>query len=275
MRDLYHIIPGLLEEYAAVAICTIVKTSGSTPLKKGNKMIVYDQGKIYGTVGGGALEKQIIEDALKCLQKEECEYFTHHLLKDHHMCCGGTVEVFIDVVKSNYRLVIFGAGHVGHSLARIAALCKDMDIIVVDDRAFMLALLSDEKRIETVCVDNLPLYLQEYTPKKNRDFIVIATYDHMLDKALLEVALQKNFYYVGMIGSQRKVAKAKKYFQQRGIPSDKIQEVDMPIGIDINAHLPVEIAISIMARIIQKKNSQMSEKTRKAYLSKEKVSYEK
>ena len=250
----YSSIHTLLQTYSKLALCTIVDTKGSTPLKSGAKLIVLPTGNIEGTIGGGALEKAVIEDALTCINKEENLLFEHKLTHDHQMCCGGTVYVFIEVVKKNTSLIICGAGHVGAALANFATQLE-FDTYLIDDRVNMI-----ESAKKNLSPNINPLnqsaveYIIRYNQNIENTYCVITTYDHQLDRAILSAAINKPFKYIGMIGSKRKVLVTRKFLKEQETPQSIIDKIDMPVGLDINAQSPKEIAISIIAKLIQIKN---------------------
>jgi len=233
------------------ALCTIVKSSGSTPRKAGVKMIVYENGDVIDTVGGGGLEKQIIEDAIKQIAANKPKLFKHDLLKHHNMCCGGSVEVFIEPIMKSKYLYIFGAGHTGRVLAKLAA-DFDFEVSLVDDRQDQLDLLDSESVVK------FNIHHKEYLPTlslNENSYVVIMTYDHDYDREILAYCLTHQIAYLGMIGSQRKVIMTKKMFLEKGeTTADELSKIDMPIGIDINAESPSEIALSILAKMVQVKN---------------------
>jgi len=214
-------------------------------------MIVFEDGKIAGTIGGGELEKSVIKNALEQIKKKESKLFRHDLLHQHSMCCGGTVDVFIEPIMKKNKLYIFGAGHTGQSLARYAV-DFDFETVLIDDRKEYL----DACAIENVNKMNLP-FGQSLTllPFDENTFICIMTYSHEIDRDILANCVKKPHAYLGMIGSQRKVEVTKKMFHDAKIGSaDELNGIDMPMGIDIGAEGPDEIAISILSKIIKIKN---------------------
>lgn len=214
-------------------------------------MLVYTDGSIFGTVGGGDLEKKVIANALGVLKKRESETFKHDLLHQHNMCCGGSVEIYIEPVMKKNKLYIFGAGHTGHALAKYA-LNFDFEVVIVDDRKEYI----DEVKLEEV--SKLNMHYEQALPLLPFDentFVTIMTYSHPFDRDILAFCLKKPYAYLGMIGSQRKVEMTKKMFEEGMIASkDLLERVDMPMGIDIGAKDPEEIAISILSKLISVKN---------------------
>lgn len=233
------------------ALCTIVKTEGSTPRKAGAKMIVYENGTVKDSVGGGAFEKKVIEEALIQIAANSPKLIKHDLHKQHKMCCGGSMEVFIEPIMKRKFLYIFGAGHTGRALAKLAT-DFDFEVSLIDDRKDQLDLLDAE------AVTKLNLLHSEILPTlllNENSYVIIMTYDHDYDREILAYCLKYQLAYLGMIGSRRKVIMTKKRFIDKDIAThDDLSKVDMPMGIDINATSPKEIAISILAKLIQVKN---------------------
>ena len=229
------------------AICTIVNTTGSTPRKVGAKMLVYGDGSIYGTIGGGTLEMKVMKDALSAMRSGKSKIFEHALVQDHGMCCGGSVDVFIEPLVKKKKLYIFGAGHIGKALAKFA--CDlDFAVTVIDERKGSfnkwesngVALVQGKHRSAIKNVD-----FDENT------FIAVVTHKHSYDREIVALCAKQPHAYLGMIGSDRKVAMAKKVYTAAGSPSKKqIADIDWPMGLDIKVETPEEIAISILAKMI-------------------------
>jgi xanthine dehydrogenase accessory factor len=234
------------------ALCTIVNTKGSAPRENGAKMIVLADGKISGTIGGGELEKQVIHDAIKTITEGSPRMFRYDLLHQLNMCCGGTVEVFIEPHLLKERLYIFGAGHVGQSLAHYAGRLN-FETYLIDPRKEMF----DNAPVENVSAMTLP-YLQaaDALPYDKSTYICIMTYSHPMDRDLLAYCLKKPHAYLGMIGSRRKTEITRKTFIQSGIAiTEELDAVDMPMGIEIGAEGPEEIAVSIVAELVRRRNA--------------------
>jgi xanthine dehydrogenase accessory factor len=233
------------------ALCIIVQTKGSTPRKVGGKMIVLENGSIKGTIGGGNLEKEVIKNAVNQIQKQEAKLFKHDLLHQHNMCCGGSVEIYIEPIKKMNKLYIFGAGHTGSALAKYAH-DLDFDVYVIDDRKEYI----DEISMEGINKMNLSYQnVLPTLPFDEHTFVVIMTYEHTHDRDILSHCIKQPFAYLGMIGSERKVKLTKKMFLEGKLASkEELERVDMPMGMRINAEGPEEIAISILAKLITVKN---------------------
>lgn len=249
--NLFNEIETLKNSGINAALCIIVQTKGSTPRKVGAKMIVKEDGSIRGTIGGGNLEKKVIENALKQLKDNESKLYKHDLLHQHSMCCGGSVEVYIEPIQKMNKLYIFGAGHTGNALAKYAHELN-FEIYVIDDRKEYL----DKITIEGVNKLNLDYKkVLSSLPFDNNTYITIMTYEHAHDRDILAYCIKQPYAYLGMIGSKRKIELTKKMFKEGKLATKKeLEKVDMPMGINIKAEGPEEIAISILSKLIEIKN---------------------
>lgn len=249
--DLYDKLIEVRNGPEEAALCLITGTHGSTPRRIGARMLVLASGTIHGTIGGGALEREVVRHALECIRKGTPQMRRHDLLHQHGMCCGGSVDIYIEPVKKKNKLYIFGAGHTGAALARLAQ-AVDLDVYLADDRREYLDAVQDDgiNLLPGSHTDLLPLL-----PFDTRSYIAIMTYSHPMDRDILAFCLKKPFAYLGMIGSQRKVELTRKMFQEGGIATaEEMARVDMPMGLDIGAEGPEEIAVSILAKLITVKN---------------------
>ena len=251
MKNIFEKITEIQKGSEEAVVCTIVNTKGSTPRKVGAKMIVYADGKIFGTIGGGDLEKKVIENAVELIETKQPKLFRHDLLHQHGMCCGGTVEIYIEPIMKKNKLYIFGAGHTGQSLAKLA---KDFDFetVLIDDRKEYI----DDCKSKEINKMNLPFgEALKLLPFDEQTYICIMTYSHPVDRDILAFCVKKHFAYLGMIGSRRKVEVTKKMFSEGlYISEEELDKIDMPMGIDIGAEGPEEIALSILGKLIATKN---------------------
>ncbi|TAL56866.1 MAG: XdhC family protein [Bacteroidetes bacterium] len=252
MKNIYEKIIEIQKGGQNAVVCTIVNTKGSTPRKTGAKMIVYANGQIFGTIGGGELEKAVINNALERIKENEPKIFRHDLLHQHGMCCGGTVDIFVEPVMKKRKLYIFGAGHTGKALAKFSV-DLDFETVLIDDRKEYL----EDFNIAGVNKMRLPFAeALQLLPFDEQTYICIMTYSHPVDRNILACCLKKPFAYLGMIGSKRKVEMTKKMFSDGlNISEQDLEKVDMPMGIDIKAEGPDEIALSILAKLIAVKNN--------------------
>lgn len=252
MKDILENIRQIKASGKRAALCIIVATKGSSPRKAGSKMIFYEDKTIEGTIGGGSLEKQVMEDAPKVIESGAPQKFNYNLEDDLGMHCGGYAEVYIEPILPDEQLYIFGAGHVGKALAELATQFG-FEIILIDPREEII------KGFEGKSYKIIQQDFVEASKELNfggNAYIVITTPKHKYDEDVLAQCAKKPSAYVGMIGSKNKVALAKKRFLEENILSqEEIDRVDMPIGIKFNAQTPEEIAVSILAKLIDVKNS--------------------
>ncbi len=234
------------------ALCIVTKISGSAPGKPGMKMIVYEDGKITGTVGGGAIEKDVMDKALEIMNTNTPGYFIFNLKNDLNMECGGAAEVYIEPVNQKIKLYIFGAGHIGKALSDLAFILG-FEVNVIDERPGIFDTYANDK-IKTINKHYADFVKDTRFDK--RSFIVIVTHKHIHDADILKLVCNKQHSYLGMIGSKIKVEKIRKdLIDENYLSAPEAEKIDMPIGIKFKAITPNEIAISILAKLIDVRNS--------------------
>ncbi len=252
MNNLLLKINESLNDPRSAALCIVARNSGSVPGKVGAKMIVYGDGSIEGTVGGGGVEKRTIEEALKIIITKSPQLIEFNLQQDFGMTCGGAVSIYIEPLAKPCRLYIFGAGHVGKILARYATE-MDFETWLIDWRKEML----EDKglnRCQKICKPYLDAINEIAFDQES--YIVIVTPNHEMDENVLAAVGKKDVAYIGLIGSKRKIeALTKKFLLENILTREELDRVNMPIGIKFNAITPAEIAISILAKLIDVKNS--------------------
>jgi len=234
------------------AICIVVDTRGSTPRKQGAKMIVFADGSIYGSIGGGSVEKEVTEKALEIIASAKPSKYVFNLEKDLEMHCGGYMEVYIEPIGSGKKLFIFGAGHVGKAVALFAHEL-DFSVTLFDPRENIF----NDKIFEAyTCINKDYFQAIEEAVFDENTYIVIVTPKHAYDEEILAKVAGKPHAYLGMIGSRRKVDMLKKRFlEEKILAGDELEKIDMPIGIKLKAESPQEIAISIVAKLIDVRNT--------------------
>ncbi len=251
MTDIYSKIKELKNGNTRSALCIITETKGSTPRKSGAKMIVLEDKHIFGTIGGGIVEKKVIEDALKVIKQNKPDKFFYQLEEDFEMHCGGTLEVYIEPIIQSQKLYIFGAGHVGRTIAKFASEL-DFRITLFDQRN---DIFKDLKIPNCNFIQKDYFKAVDQAAFDENTYIVITTHKHSIDENLTATCAKKPHAYLGMIGSKNKVAAARKRFLEKKLLTEKeIDEIDMPIGIKLAAETPQEIAVSIVAKLIDTKN---------------------
>lgn len=244
----------LLEHGNRVALCTIIEKKGSGPREIGAKMIVDEDGKTIGTIGGGNLERALIKESLKALSKGKPSRAVVSLHKKAKrgtvktgLICGGELTIFIDVIKPKKRLIIVGAGHVAEPLAKLAAIVGFSLIIIDDDER-----LANRKRFpmaEKIITGSFTEILDQLDPNP-KDYVVIVHGEPERDYLALKRFLEKKPAYIGLLGSKTKVAKLTNRLKAIGFNAEDLSILHAPIGLDIKAQSPEEIGISILAEII-------------------------
>jgi xanthine dehydrogenase accessory factor len=249
--DLYEEIVKLRQAGRKGAVATIINVRGSIPSFKTAKMLVRDDGSAFGTIGGGCVEADVWRAAREVIEEEKPRTLTFDLNQDPKydtgLVCGGTLEIFVEPILPPALLYIFGAGHVAASLYQTAR-NAGFDIIVADDRETY----ANRKRFPDaleVITDDFDQAMQSIQPSESA-FIVIVTRGHRDDMRVLRWAVQTKARYVGMIGSKRKTISIFRELTKEGLPAHLFDRVHAPIGLDIGAVTPEEIAISITAELV-------------------------
>lgn len=249
--DIYEEIVKLRRDGRRGAVATIVSASGSIPSFKTAKMLVRDDGSICGTIGGGCVEAEVWQAAREVMEQEKPRTLTFNLNQDPKydtgLVCGGTLDIFLEPILPAALLYIFGAGHVSASLYKTA---KDagFDVIVVDDRE-TYANRERFPEAQEVIADDFDRATQRLDITESA-YIVIVTRGHRDDMRVLRWAVGTKARYVGMIGSKRKTIALFRELRREGLPAQLFERVHAPIGLDIGAVTPEEIAISITAELI-------------------------
>ena len=251
MNDIYRRIAELAEAGSEFAVATVVATGGSSPRESGAKMLIQPGGEILGSVGGGRLEKLVLEDAAAALA-DGASVLKHYTLEAEHeggigMVCGGDVDVFIEVHKTPRKMLICGAGHVGKALVAAAAELG-MPVTVVDSREEFTDSSRFPAPVRVLVAD--PASEKAASLVSENTFVIITTHTHESDLAALRALLPCNPAYIGMIGSRRKVKTFFDKLREDGFTEEELAQVHSPIGLDIGAETPEEIAVSILAEII-------------------------
>ncbi len=252
MEDIYEAIVDLRRRGEKAVLATVVRTHGSAPRKEGAKMLVKTDGRIVGTVGGGALEHQVRQEALRRMDETEMSLLHFEMTNGDAsragVLCGGTVDVFVEPIHPLPVIFIFGGGHISLPLARIGKMAA-FRIVVIDDRPEYANPERFPEADETMVGDFAAMMRKLMIDGSS--YIVIVTREHQYDSQVLEWAARTPAAYVGMIGSKRKVQAVFSHLKARGITQEQLDRVHSPIGLPIGAETPEEIAVSIMAEIIQ------------------------
>ncbi|MGA2569268.1 MAG: XdhC/CoxI family protein [Terracidiphilus sp.] len=249
--SIYDEIVKLQREGRRGAVATIVNSRGSIPSFQSAKMLIRDDGSIAGTIGGGCVEAEVWQAAREVMAQEKPRTLTFDLNQDPKydtgLVCGGTLEIFVEPVLSMPLLYIFGAGHVAVELFK-AARNGGFDCIVADDRDAYASAERFPGALEVIAKD-FEETLAGLSPAES-SFIVIATRGHRDDMRILRWAVQTPAHYIGMVGSRRKAVTVFRELTQEGLKPELFDRVHSPVGLDIGAVTPEEIAVSIVAELI-------------------------
>jgi xanthine dehydrogenase accessory factor len=248
--NIYQALSEVEKNNESAALCTVVKSIGSTPRHVGSKMLVYSDGKFIGTVGGGDLEHRVLDEAWIAMSDGESRLLSYTMAdpsRGDPGVCGGTVEVFVEPILPPATIVVIGAGHVGKAVVHLAK-WLGFRVAVSDDRPEFCnpEATPGGDAYYPVPMDELPNHLQI----SKRTYIVITSRGASVDVQGLPGLLESNPGYIGVIGSRRRWLTTVKGLRQQGIPEEKIARVHSPMGLELNAETPEEIAVSILAEVL-------------------------
>lgn len=272
MRELLEKLKTALESGEAAVLATIIAASGSTPRGTGARMLVTGAGRVAGTVGGGAVEYECEKKALKCLKEKQSDTesftLTHNDIADIGMICGGDVRVefryieagdgivdelereYSEQRKKNGRVFVFGGGHVSQQLVPTLARV-DFRCTVIEDRPEFTAPELFEGKAEDIRLINMPDVAKLVSEITEDDYICIMTRGHKDDYAVQAQMLKSKACYIGVIGSRHKIAGVNAKLRADGFTEDDIKRITTPIGLEIAAETPAEIAVSVAAQMIR------------------------
>ncbi len=241
----------VLRSGGRAALATVVRTAGSAPQQPGARLLLIDDGRALGTVGGGAIEREVLVALRTCLADGKPRLIVRDLGRDLGMCCGGRMEVFVEPAQSSPRLVIFGAGHVAKATAAMAR-TVGFRVTIVDHREE----LNTAERFEG-CARFVaePTDVVTELALTEHDWLLIVTHDHHLDELALDTYARGPHRYIGMIGSRRKVFRVlQRIHARRGLPP--LDRVYAPVGLRLGAVSPEEIAVSVVAELVALRHGQ-------------------
>ena len=249
--DIYGEIVRLRREGRKCALATIVNARGSIPSYESAKILVREDGSIAGTVAGGCVEAQVLTAAREVIETGKPKSLSFTLTEDsaHEsgLICGGELEIFVEPVLPQPIAVIFGAGHISKSLSQIASLAG-FSTVIVDDRSSY----ANRERFPEADAVHAAEY-EEVFPKLSvnaASYLIIVTRGHKDDMRVLRLAAASPAPYVAMIGSKKKVIEVVRQLEKEGIPAAALRRIHAPMGLDIGAITPEEIAVAVVAEMI-------------------------
>src|SRR5512141_2501919 len=249
-NSIYQALSELEKTNESAALCTVTKSEGSTPRHVGSKMLVYADGHFIGTVGGGDLEHRVMDEAWIAISEGSARTLKYSMVdpsRGDPGVCGGTVEVFVEPILPPAMIVVIGAGHVGKAVVHLAK-WLGFRVAVSDDRPEFSnadAVPGGDAYYQCTMAD-LPSQMKI----DRRSFLVLTTRGSSVDAAGLPALLATPAAYIGIIGSKRRWATTVKELQSQGLSAESIARVHSPMGLELRAETPEEIAVSIMAEIL-------------------------
>ena len=250
-EEVFAAVADALERGEPAALVTIVSTTGSTPQRVGAKMLVFGDGRLVGTIGGGCYENDAFGKAREAILHRRPQ-LVHYELDDDFaqetgLICGGQMSVYIEPIEPSPELYVVGAGHVGHSLANLAHEVG-FRVHVVDDRE-KFANRERFPHAAEVVTEDIPSWI-ERTPLPAHAYVVVVTRGHNNDLDAIRALAPRDLRYLGLIGSRAKVARIYDQLKEEGARLDALSHIHAPIGLDIGAVSPEEVALAIMAEIV-------------------------
>jgi len=273
-NNLFAELVAAQEAGQAVAMATIIRARGSVPRHAGSKMLIYQDGRVSGTIGGGEMEARVIDEAQQAIGTGQPRLAPYSLVNPANGdpgVCGGEVEVYIEPFNSPATVLVLGAGHVGRAVVQLAG-WLGFRVALHDDR---------EEMVSPKAVPGADIYLAgdfeaalaQFQVTENT-YIVIVTRNVTLDRQIIPRLLDTPAPYIGVIGSRRRWAETLKLLTEDGYSEESLKRCHSPIGLELNAETPAEIAVSIMAEIIMQRRDGSGRQMAKAAGSGHKVAAE-
>lgn len=249
-QSIYQALSELEKNNESAALCTVIKSEGSTPRHVGSKMLVYPDGKFIGTVGGGELENRVLKAARESITNGSAVTLSYTMAdpaRGDPGVCGGIVEVFVEPILSPATIVVIGAGHVGKAVVHLAK-WLGFRVAVSDDRAEFCNPESTPGGDAYYPVEMGKL--AGHLKINSRTYIIIASRGSGVDAAGLSPLLESDAAYIGVIGSKRRWLTTAKALKEKGVAQELLAKVHSPMGLELNAETPEEIAVSILAEVL-------------------------
>ena len=250
MPTIYQALAEIEKNNETAALCTVVASQGSTPRHVGSKMLVYPDGHFIGTIGGGDMEHRALDEAMIAMSEGKPQTIKYSMVDPSRGdvgVCGGTVEVFVEPILPAPLVVVVGAGHVGRAVVHLAK-WLGFRVAVNDDRA---EFCTPEATPGADAYYPVPMEkLTEQFKVTKRTYFVLTTRGSNVDALGLPSLLESPAAYIGVIGSKRRWATTVKALKEKGMAPEQIARIHSPMGLELNAETPEEIAVSILAEIL-------------------------
>lgn len=254
-EDIYKRISETLSAGNSVVLCTVISSTGSAPRHAGTKMLIFENGERMGTVGGGEIEGLVINEAMTSLKTNKTKVLKYSMvdpLRGDPGTCGGTVEILVEPIKPSPRVIIIGGGHVGKALAQLAKYLG-FKVAVSDDRVEFCNHEANPSADEFFAVPMKEL--PDVTDITSSTYLLLTTRGSETDIAGLGSLLKTPAAFIGVIGSRRRWETTRKGLLEQGVSVEDLDRVHSPLGLELNAETPEEIAVSIMAEVIMVRNN--------------------
>jgi xanthine dehydrogenase accessory factor len=259
-ETIHRRIAELLDLRKPFVVATILDAKGSCPQEPGTKMIIHSDGSFEFTIGGGTFEAEVIQDGLALLKTNSPHTRDYKLTKSElGMYCQGLVKVFFEKYIPRPQLLIFGGGHVSQALSRFGAATELFSVVVVDDRKEYANRKKHPSAKRIIHTDRT--FTKKVPPVDEETYIAILTRCHATDKLLVQKYADSKAAYIGLIGSQAKIRQFARELEQEGVSAKKFERIHAPVGLPIGGKNPSEIAVSILAEMIQVRNSKRTERS--------------
>lgn len=250
MKSIFQALFELEQDSKSAALCTVVKTSGSTPRHSTSKMLVYPDGSIIGTIGGGELENQTVIEAKLVISNNKPKLIEYNMTDPERGdvgICGGQVMIFIEPINPSPLIVVIGTGHVGKAVAHLSK-WLGYRVAISDDRPGFCSPETNPgaDNYYPTEMKNLP----EQLTITDQTYLILTTRGASTDIAGLPALLKTSAGYIGVIGSKRRWSETVKQLLINGVTREELSRVHSPIGLELNAETPEEIAVSILAEIL-------------------------
>ena len=249
--DIFAELARLRKEGRKAALATIIQVQGSIPSYESSKILVRDDGSIVGTVGGGCVEAEVWSVAQDVMREEKPRRLHFNLNNnpeyENGLICGGSLDIFVEPILATPTVYLFGGGHVSLYVSKVADLAG-FDTVVIDDREAFASKERFPEASETYAGDWETIFPELRI--NDFSYLVLVTRGHKGDLTCLRWAVTTPARYIGMIGSKRKLVEIFKVLEGEEVPAEKLARVHSPIGLDIGALTPEEIAVAIVAEMI-------------------------
>ncbi|RKE98402.1 xanthine dehydrogenase accessory protein XdhC [Ichthyenterobacterium magnum] len=251
MLNWVELLSGFKEKQEPIALVTVTKCLGSTPCVVSSRMIVTQNKTIFGTIGGGKLEFKAIDEAIIAINENRIIESTYTLGPEFEQCCGGKVEFIIEPMNQSPELFLFGAGHIGVEISKLLV-DTPFKVNLIDSREDWFSNIKLDKQINTIQVKQNDFKTFKDAVKWGSNcYVLVLTHDHGIDFDLIAMALQNETKYLGLIGSKTKKVRFNNMLIKEMNIEEGMSNVVCPIGLAIGGDTPKEIAISVVAQLLQ------------------------